>query len=94
MFFGSILNAVVLCLFFAMAYKVFTLSSEINEWKELLREIRRNTNPPDSYAAQRDAAERAYTPPDLNPLAAEIDREDRAYEVPAEKITVLDPPRQ
>jgi hypothetical protein len=94
MFLSSLLTGVMYCLFFAVVYKVFSLSNELNELKDLLREIRRNTNPAGSYAAQRDEVEKSYVPPDLNALAAEIDREEKAYEVPADRVSVIDPPRQ
>ena len=93
MFVSSLLTGVMYCLFFAVVYKVFTLTTELNELKDLLREIRRNTLPPGSLEAQREEVQNAYRPPDLGVLAAQIDREDKAYEVPAERITVLDPPR-
>ncbi len=93
MFVSSLLTGVMYCLFFAVVYKVFSLSTELNELKDVLREIRRNTTPAGSYAAQREEVESGYRPPDLNALAAEIDREEKAYEVPAERISVIDPPR-
>jgi len=94
MFVSSLLTGVMYCLFFATVYKVFSLTGEINELKDMLREIRRNTNPPGSFEAERDAVQSTYKPPDLGVLAAEIDREEKAYEVPADRVTVLDPPRQ
>jgi len=42
---GSLLTGVIYCLFFAVVYKVFSLSNELNEIKDMLREIRRNTVP-------------------------------------------------
>jgi len=93
MFVSSLMTGVMYCLFFAVVYKVFTLSTELNELKDLLREIRRNTLPPGSLEAQREEVQSAYRPPDLGVLSAQIDREERAYEVPPERVTVLDPPR-
>ncbi|MEO8026843.1 MAG: hypothetical protein ABI823_10225 [Bryobacteraceae bacterium] len=91
MFVGSLLSMVTYCALFVGVWKIFQLGSELNEVKELLKDIKRNSNPLDAPAAP--AAEAAYRPPDLAALAAEMDLEDRAYEVPADKITVLDPPR-
>lgn len=96
MFIGSLINAVVLCLFLAAVYKIFQLSSELSEVKEMVREIKRNMAPENEK--MREAEQAAYTPPDLSALAAEIEleeraREERPYEVPDDKITVLDPPR-
>jgi hypothetical protein len=93
MFIGSVLNAVMYCVFFAAVYKLFQIVTELGEVKDLLRDIRRNTNPDPPATRQTESASAGYTPPDLSILHEEWARDDRAYEVPADRITILDPPR-
>jgi hypothetical protein len=92
MFVGSLLSLLTYAALFISVFKIFQLGNELNEVKELLRDVKRSLSPIAPPAGSGTPDLSAYRPPDLATLAAEMDREG-AYEVPSDRITILNPPR-